>query len=75
MKKTILYSILILLLTSCGIFFMHTYTQKTEMSFKPDLEFQQAYQKQLASIKQKENELIQIYDFIISNKTERVESK
>jgi hypothetical protein len=43
------------------------------MSFKPDLEFQQTFQKQLASIKQKENELIQIYDFIISNKIERIE--
>lgn len=71
--KKILYTILILLLTASCIFFIHTHTQKTEMSFKPDLEFQQTFQKQMASIKQKENELIQIYDFIISNKTERIE--
>lgn len=73
MKQTILYATLTILLTASCIFFIHTHTQKTEMSFKPDLEFQQAYQKQRASIKQKQNELIQIYDFIISNKTERIE--
>lgn len=73
MKHTILYTILLLLFSSCCIFFIYTHTQKTEMSFKPDLEFQQAYQKQLASIKQKENELIKIYDFIITNKTECIE--
>lgn len=73
MKKTILYTLLLLLFSSCCIFFIRTHTQKTEMSFKPDLEFQQTFQKQMASIKQKQDEVIQIYDFIISNKTESVE--
>lgn len=75
MKHTILYTILILLLTSSCIFFIHTHTQKTEMSFKPDLETEQELQKQIAGIKEKQDELIKIYDFIISNKTERIESK
>ena len=68
--KKILYSTLIALAMSIG-YIAITRTQ-TEIQFKPDSEFQQAYQKQLASIKQKENGLIQIYDFIISNKTERI---
>ncbi len=68
--KKILYSTLIAVAMSIG-YIAITRTQ-TEIQFKPDSEFQQAYQKQLASIKQKENGLIQIYDFIISNKTERI---
>lgn len=68
--KKILYSTLIALAMSIG-YIAITRTQ-TEIQFQPNLEFQQTYQKQLASIKQKQDELIQIYDFIISNKTERI---
>ena len=43
------------------------------MSFKPDLEFQQTFQKQMASIKQKQDEIIKVYDLIISNKVAHIE--
>lgn len=43
------------------------------MSFKPDLEFQQTFQKQMASIKQKQDEIIKVYDLIISNKVTHIE--
>jgi hypothetical protein len=45
------------------------------MSFKPDLEFQHEFQKQMESIKQKQDEIIKAYDLIISNKIEHIESK
>lgn len=71
--KKILYSTLIALVMSI-CYIAITRTQR-EIQFKPDLEFQQELQKQLASIKEKQDELIQTYNFIISNKTESVESK
>lgn len=70
--KKILYST-VAIATIIG-YIAITKTQ-TEIQFKPDLEFEYELQKQIAGIKEKQDELIQAYDFIISNKTESVESK
>lgn len=72
--KKLLDPILILLLSiATALILKSSINNNLETLRHEQKQFEETYQKQMASIKQKENELIQIYDFIISNKTERIE--
>ena len=72
--KKLLNPILILLLSIATAFILKPSNNNEIQNIKlRQKQFEETYNKQMTSIKQKQDELIQIYDFIISNKTERIE--
>ena len=71
--KKILYTTIILLLATTAFILKPSNNNEIQNIKLRQKQFEETYNKQMAIIKQKENELIQIYDFIISNKTERIE--
>ena len=72
--KKLLNPIPILLLSIATAFILKPSNNNEIQNIKlRQKQFEETYNKQMTSIKQKQDELIQIYDFIISNKTERIE--
>ena len=71
--KKLLNPILILLLSIATAFILKPSNNNEIQNIKlRQKQFEETYNKQMTSIKQKQDELIQIYDFIISNKTNQI---
>jgi hypothetical protein len=65
--KKVLFTTITLLIISWITFIYNIHNQKVEMSFQPDLELRELVNKQIKEIKIKQDEIIKVYDLLISH--------
>ena len=71
--KKVLYTTIILLIISCITVIYNIHNRKVEMTFKPDLELQESVNKQMLEINKKQDEIIKVYNLMISNRISHLE--